>query len=274
LDITEKHTNMLTAESRLRQAARAGDVKLCAELIEQGADVNHVEWQKYDGVYTSLQCAADRCHVRVCKLLIDAGADPDYVGLAGKSALSLAIKHQHVELCQIIIAVAKKLDSADFAGKTALMWLASRGEVAACEQMIKAGASIGVVDHEGWCAYSLAIWDGHLGVCKLLQEHGADPTRVLPIKVPPYENLRPFHLAVMAGARAIIEYFIDEMGEDPDQRTLAGASMFELAGNASVKATLHSAKTFGYIGGSVDRAATAQDPAVAVRQKGPSSSLM
>ena len=86
-------------ETLLYKAAKAGDVKKCEELLENGAKTEIT-----NDFYrlTPLTIAAGEGYVDVCKVLIDAGADVNAVDNDGCTAFNIAKDNHNAELLEIL----------------------------------------------------------------------------------------------------------------------------------------------------------------------------
>ncbi|MEM7158664.1 MAG: ankyrin repeat domain-containing protein [Myxococcota bacterium] len=91
-------TLLPVAEHSLRYAARNNHVDVVEHLLTRITDVDQHD-------FTALHGAAVEGHVEVCRLLVEAGADPGRLTAKGQSALDLAVKHERLELVQYLESV-------------------------------------------------------------------------------------------------------------------------------------------------------------------------
>jgi ankyrin repeat protein len=85
-------------------AAQNGDWERLKRVVALGAEVNETE-TSFDATYgwSTLMYAADQGLVEVVKILLEAGADVDYVSPADASAMSLAIANKHEEVMELLV---------------------------------------------------------------------------------------------------------------------------------------------------------------------------
>jgi hypothetical protein len=85
---------------QLWEAARSGDAKLVATLLDKGADVN----AKFRYGTTALFKAAERGHTDVVKLLLARGADATVKDtFYGATAMTWALDHKHVPVIEALL---------------------------------------------------------------------------------------------------------------------------------------------------------------------------
>ena len=77
------------------------DIKRVKDLINDGADVGVVCWG-----FSILYCAADRGHIEIVQILVQAGADPDGPTFTGCSALDCAAFKGYLEIVKILVLQA------------------------------------------------------------------------------------------------------------------------------------------------------------------------
>ena len=78
-------------------AACRGNVEIVRRLLNSGADASHRE----SNAMTALLAASKLDYVEITKLLVDAGADPYYVGPAGLNAFKLANRELKQYISQV-----------------------------------------------------------------------------------------------------------------------------------------------------------------------------
>lgn len=81
----------------LAQAARAGHVKIVRMLLRAGANPN----EQYSEHLTALTDAASQGHVEVVRVLLAAGADRNHRSDLG-TALELAVKNHHAPVARLL----------------------------------------------------------------------------------------------------------------------------------------------------------------------------
>jgi ankyrin repeat protein len=222
----------------LHEACDRANPEVCSVLIDAGAVVSSLGNRR-----TPLMLASRRGSVEICQMLLKAGAEPCQLGANNDNALYEACFQGHAEVVELLIRAgvpvdAKLLDSEI----TVLMTAARRGHAELCSLLISAGADVEARGGAGATPLFNAVLAKDLAVVQTLIEAGASTAAILDLdRTPP---LTPFQLAVHAEAIEIVEYMLDELGEDPAQRTLGGKTMVQLAGkNKEVKQLINAAKT-------------------------------
>ena len=182
---------------QLCKAAERGDVNLCRQLIDAGADVN---WS-CDNSPLAIHWAAFYGRVDVMRVLLDAGAD---------------------------INAATVFEGRP-AGKRPLEWaLIQKVPLSTIKFMLDAGAdpnkSNSRFDWPLLSAVTLEQYD----VAKLLVEHGAKSSHLPADSIGTVRTA--FQAAVYHRQEKFIDLFVRSCGEDVDQVTLQGETMYDLCG--------------------------------------------
>jgi ankyrin repeat protein len=112
--------------SVLRMAVISGHEGICRLLLEAGANPNKVD--RTDGVPPLID-AVLYANAQVCRLLLEAGAAPNATNPHGITALDLAAYANQVEICRVLIAHHADLFLSDSNGDTPLD--VARGEARA-----------------------------------------------------------------------------------------------------------------------------------------------
>lgn len=165
------------ADTRLPDAAMAGELSTVRELLEQKVDVNV---QQGDGS-TALHWAAYRDDVEMAELLIKAGA---HVGLKTRlgdmSPLFMAAKNGSGRIVELLVKAGADAKSAHSGtGTTPLMLAAASGSVDAVRVLLDAGADANAKDvFQGQTALMFAAAPGRTEVIKLLAARGANVNAV------------------------------------------------------------------------------------------------
>lgn len=86
-------------ETPLTFCAAWGHAESAALLLDAGADPNYID----DETHLSVLCyAAESGHVDVTEVLLDRGANPDHQTPEGRSALSLALQNEHLDAALVL----------------------------------------------------------------------------------------------------------------------------------------------------------------------------
>uniref|UniRef100_A0A7S2RZ72 Uncharacterized protein n=1 Tax=Mucochytrium quahogii TaxID=96639 RepID=A0A7S2RZ72_9STRA len=102
---------------------------------------------------TSLYLASKRAHVKLCKWLIDNGADCNFATQAGVTPLLIATdsgSKQHLEVIQLLVkSGGANVNHANIWGMTALHVAAFRGNLEVCKLLLELGADQSLQDKKG-----------------------------------------------------------------------------------------------------------------------------
>ena len=83
----------------LHKAAQIGDRRVCKLLIDHGADVNKQDARKQ----TPLWVAAEKGHKDICEVLIQNGASVDEKDATQTTPLFIAARKKHKDVCKILV---------------------------------------------------------------------------------------------------------------------------------------------------------------------------
>lgn len=147
----------------LFDAIEHGDLKTLRNLMRQGADLHQVD---EESGAAPLALAAGSGHLPIVRLLLRAGADPDWGGAV--TPLEAATLEGHVEVARVLIAAYADVNRPVADGFTPLITAASIGDLEMVETLLEAGAAVSVVDDEGESALSVAEKKGHSEVARVL----------------------------------------------------------------------------------------------------------
>lgn len=147
----------------LFDAIEHGDLKTLRNLMRQGVDLHQVD---EESGAAPLAVAAGSGHLPIVRLLLRAGADPDWGGSV--TPLEAATLEGHIEVAQELIAAYADVNRPVADGFTPLITAASVGNLEMVETLLEAGAAVSVVDDEGESALSLAKKKGHPEVAQVL----------------------------------------------------------------------------------------------------------
>lgn len=117
----------------LIEATLAGNVDTVSGLLEQGTDPNLVY-----NTNTALTYAARDGFTEIARLLVDHGADVNWVDGEGVTPLILASFKNHRELVQLLLDQGADVTVRDQWNQTALDYALRRGEADAIAQLLQA----------------------------------------------------------------------------------------------------------------------------------------
>lgn len=162
----------------LTDAAKNGDTKQIAKLLEGGADVNE------PGFATPLLMAALFGHVEAVELLLANGADAEVSTSIG-TPLHAAAQRGHADVIRALLASRASTESRDKKDLTPLMLASFMGQLTAVEALLEGGAdpnsiAMGNGNDSGGVgrvnALHLALLEGHNDIGARLRGAGAIDT--------------------------------------------------------------------------------------------------
>ncbi|XP_063417381.1 uncharacterized protein LOC134699914 [Mytilus trossulus] len=152
--------------------------------------------------------AAQNGDIEDLELSLQNGADIEYQGVSGWSALMWAARRGHLEICRLLIGRGCKIDITQGDGETALMWAAYRGHLEICRLLIDRGCKIDIIARDGRTALHYAAQFGHLQITRyLVEQGGASPL------VTTHKGRTPYDLAAERMKEEVMEYLQTVMSE-------------------------------------------------------------
>ena len=154
----------LTSTTALTAAASQGHVEIVRVLLQAGADVDVVGLRD-----TALAAAADSGHVDVVRTLLNAGATLDRLLPGNDTALIRAARNGNEEIVAMLLAAGADADAQGMFGSTALMHAAERGRVKIVQLLVAAGADRDLRNFAGSNALGLAAAADRNAIVEMLR---------------------------------------------------------------------------------------------------------
>lgn len=188
------------ATDRLWRAVDAGDPAAVERALEDGADL---ERRGAEG-RTPLVAATKGNRVRIARLLLDAGADPNAKDDLQDSAFLYAGAEGLDEILRLTLEHGADVRSTNRYGGTALIPASEHAHVETVRILLRAGVPVNHVNNLDWTALHEAIVLGngsedHVTVVRLLLRNGADPS------IRDGDGVLPRDLAANRGYQAIVD---------------------------------------------------------------------
>mgnify|MGYP000268284703 CR=1 FL=1 len=126
----------------LDQAVRAGNVDKVTKLIKQGVNPSTVIDQGKNATWkhSPLILATKAKNLKMVKLLIESGADVNYVNFGSATALKEAAKSNHAEITTLLINAGANVNFIDEDEVPILFWAVSKKSDKVIPLLVKAGA--------------------------------------------------------------------------------------------------------------------------------------
>ncbi|XP_031623031.1 homeobox protein Wariai-like [Contarinia nasturtii] len=131
--------------TQLLSAVLAGDEKAVMNLINDGANVNDVD---YFGA-TPLHSAAQKGNMRVAQLLIENGANINAVDFAGHTPLHISSLTGHDDMVKFLIEKGAKVNYKAKDGSTPLLLAVDKSYADAAKVLIESGADVTIRNNVG-----------------------------------------------------------------------------------------------------------------------------
>lgn len=252
----------------LIEAVKAGDAKLVADLISNGADVNthdgeghtllhFAAWAGYTDIarqligkgaelnardgqgYAPLHWGTFKGQTDVVRLLLDKGAAPNTVNHYGDTALHIAVEQNEVGIARLLLDKGAELSTVNASGNTPLQIAAQENLVELARVLIEKDADVNSVDASGLTLLHHAAVKGRSDLVCLLLEEGAD------VNVRDEEGQSPLHKAALGwGDHSDIVRMLLRQGADIHAKDNKGHTPLDIAqaeGNAACAKLLREA---------------------------------
>ena len=155
---------------QLCEAAREGDVRQCALLIEKRANVNYAD--KFQ--MAPLHIAAANGHVQICTMFIRQGANVNCRNLQGDTPLSKSAIRGCEPVVSLLLQAGAKIETRDSCGETPLFMASYNNHLGTVDLLLRHGADKDTQDFEGQTPLIMAASFGNMKIARLLLNVGAD----------------------------------------------------------------------------------------------------
>ena len=177
-------------------------------LIEAGVDPNLAET---NSLWTPLMKAVYKDDLKLSRLLLAAGADPEKRRLDGSTALLIAAAQTSPELIDLLLDAGARADVFDHKGVGVLRMAMSTTNLAAFTHFLERGVDPNLVPEGKWPVISGVAWNGQGDFLAALLAAGADPNRPTP------DGQTPLYIAARRSQTNVIEQLL-AAGADPALR--------------------------------------------------------
>ncbi|KAH8883154.1 hypothetical protein GQ53DRAFT_732672 [Thozetella sp. PMI_491] len=164
--IADVNASSVDGRSALGWAAGLGWSPIAQLLIAHGASL----CQDQSAQMSPLEEAAAVGSLDTVRLLLEAGADPNFRGRDGWSALHWAVEESHLEVVQLLLEVGVNVNAVSSYGTAPLHCAANGGRVAIVNLLLQEGADPLRITCHGWTPLHHAAFMGHSQVVQRLLE--------------------------------------------------------------------------------------------------------
>ena len=174
VDLPDRH-----GTAALHWATYRDDAAMVARLTAAGADVNHAN--RYGATPLSLACVT--ANPAIVEPLLDVGAYPN-LAAAGEPPLLTCARTGRVDTVELLLAHGANPNvTDDWKGQTALMWAVAEDHVAIIDTLVAHGADVNITA-TGQTALLFAVQLGQEASMRTLLAAGADVSVTSPAKQP------------------------------------------------------------------------------------------
>lgn len=232
------------SSTALLQAVQSGNTNVIQLLIDRGANVECIQWnrvctplleavrsEKKDVVAqllknivrvdarsssfeTPLFIAAQLGNVDIIKLLIDHGANSEVRHRSTRTPLYEATSKGHMKAVKLLLQEGANIECICEDGATPLLEASRRGHEAVVQFLLEQGVNTEVRTEKGRTSLNWAVKEGHIAVIRTFLEHGVD------VEAPNSKNMTLLHEAASCEDRAEIIRMLVQYGADLEARNM------------------------------------------------------
>ncbi len=166
----------------LFQAAKNGQLRVVAFLLDHGADVNArsgIPIGQDGATWTPLLAAANSGHKAMVELLLSRGADVNASAFPVGSALNTAARNNFQVVVEVLLAHKANIDATDMENNqrhAPLYWAVKNGNTSMVKLLIAKGADVNARTSSGETALHVAAEQGNQEILRSLLDAKADVT--------------------------------------------------------------------------------------------------
>lgn len=155
-------------------------------LIKKRANVNEKEGGQLTPGAVAVNVAANNNDFKTVKVLTQAGADLNQVGLLGYTALASTLENGNEKMALYLVHHGASLKVKTDSGDTMLMYAVMSGSVSFVTALVALDFDVNAVDRDGFTPLTTAVSMPHIApkirarIIGLLLQHGANPCYRIP----------------------------------------------------------------------------------------------
>ena len=139
-------------------------------LLEAGADVNFID----DLGKTPLSIACESAGTEMVEILLNASADTERCDISSRTPLWFATFEGHSGIVKLLLSSRARTDALDDNGGTPLLVASQRGFGEVASLLLEAGADKSAVDNDGYSPVASAHKYGHLDIVRMLADESIE----------------------------------------------------------------------------------------------------
>lgn len=186
-------------------------------LIAHGADAN------VPSENPPLRRALDSPFLRVAKLLLDAGANPNIKSKHGEPLVVIVARARHPEALQLLFNYGADINATDSSRDNPLLIAAKYGPLEMVKVLVENGANLGCVAHNGNTPLILAVMNEHQDIAEYLV--GLEGVDIVSLDG---TGISPVSLAVLALYDDLLRKLL-ERGAQVDHENQRGLTALHIA---------------------------------------------
>lgn len=199
-----EHESTLQADQLFR-ASETGDTIELQKLLDSGLYVDATSSFGIRGnvnSWTALFAAARFNQIESLRLLLSAGANPDFRDSAGRTPMHYAAENGHEAAIAVLIAHGGNVNALDTETMSPL-YIAVAYDYVKCVQLLcKSGADVSAISASGYSPLTAAVVcspnsSDMIEVVRILLSFGADPTRIDPCGASALRIAHDLHYSAM-----------------------------------------------------------------------------
>lgn len=183
-----------------------GNTKLVEYFINNGVDVNEINnnYRRGEGAFTPLMMAAHEDHPEIARLLINKGANVNYINANGWTALIEAADEGAYATTVVLLEAGADVNLHDkHRGRSAVTMAASEGHTQILELLLEEGADLSLLN-DGYPPLQVAAEEGQLNIIELLLQKGID------INMQDHHGLTALAYAAAEGKFDVARYLVEK----------------------------------------------------------------
>ena len=174
-------------------------VEIVDYLISKGANVNHEVPQS---TWPALCHAIFDGNLILAKILIKHGANVN-AQFYGRPVLCVALQRNYFDIADLLLEKGAEIDFIDSQSFTPLLHTIHKGHVEIVEYLASMGANVNLeIPVKKWTPLGNAVCHGHLEIVKILIDYGASPNR-------PFKDKPLVYFAVKYGYTDVLKYLLE-----------------------------------------------------------------